>query len=165
MKYSWKGHKDRNRHKDRIKRSGQARLVANCWNQLRCGHKASSTDWFLMVIAQSVNRRESPMRMKHKSVNRKSKSNPRSRNTSSRAHLHVVGMLQFMSDIHQPSLPTPFYSVFVSISVFMALSTVFHFINSPDNSPFSHSVLVVLSLLYWSFQLYISSRKSYSALI
>ena len=27
MKYSWKGHKDRNRHKDRIKRSGQARLV------------------------------------------------------------------------------------------------------------------------------------------
>ena len=27
MKYSWKGHKDRNRHKSRIKRSGQARLV------------------------------------------------------------------------------------------------------------------------------------------
>ena len=27
MKYSWKGHKDRNRHKNRIKRSGQARLV------------------------------------------------------------------------------------------------------------------------------------------
>ena len=26
----------------------------------------------------------------------------------------------------------------------MALSTVFHSINSPDNSPFSHSVLVVL---------------------
>ena len=26
MKYSWKGHKDRNRHKNRIKRSGQARL-------------------------------------------------------------------------------------------------------------------------------------------
>ena len=27
MKYSWKGHNDRNRHKNRIKRSGQARLV------------------------------------------------------------------------------------------------------------------------------------------
>ena len=27
MKYSWKGHKDRHRHKNRIKRSGQARLV------------------------------------------------------------------------------------------------------------------------------------------
>ena len=27
MKYSWKGHKDRSRHKNRIKRSGQARLV------------------------------------------------------------------------------------------------------------------------------------------
>ena len=27
MKYSWKGHQDRNRHKKRIERSGQARLV------------------------------------------------------------------------------------------------------------------------------------------
>ena len=27
MKYSWKGHKDRNKHKNRIKRGGQARLV------------------------------------------------------------------------------------------------------------------------------------------
>ena len=27
MKYNWKGHKDRNRHKNRIKRSGQTRLV------------------------------------------------------------------------------------------------------------------------------------------
>ena len=39
-------------------------------------------------------------------------------------------------DINQPSLPTPFYSVLVCISVFMTLSTVFHFINSPDDSPF-----------------------------
>ena len=29
-----------------------------------------------------------------------------------------------------------FCSVLVSISVFMALSTLFHSINSPDNSPF-----------------------------
>ena len=51
-----------------------------------------------------------------------------------------------MSDINQLSLPTPFYSVLVSISVFVALSTVFHSINSPDNSPFSDSVLPVFFL-------------------
>ena len=67
-----------------------------------------------------------------------------------------LGMLRFTSDINQPSLPTPFYSVLVSISVFMALSTVFHSVTSPANSPFSHSVLPVLFLPYWSFQLYIS---------
>ena len=54
-------------------------------------------------------------------------------------------------DINQPSLPTPFNSVLVSVSVFMALSTVFHSINSPDNSPLSHSVLPVSFLPYWSF--------------
>ena len=46
--------------------------------------------------------------------------------------------------------------VLVSLSVFMALSTVFHLINSPDNSPLSHSVLPVLILPDWSFQLHIS---------
>ena len=66
-------------------------------------------------------------------------------------HLHVVGMLWFMSDINQPSLPTPFYFVFVSIYVFMTLSIIFHFINSPQNSPPSHSVLLVLFLPCWSF--------------
>ena len=59
-------------------------------------------------------------------------------------------------DIIQPSLPTPFYSVLVSVSVFMALLTVPHSVNSPDNFPFSDSVLPVLSLPYWSFQLYVS---------
>ena len=34
-----------------------------------------------------------------------------------------------------------FYSVLVSISVFMVLSAVFHSVNSSDNSPLSHSVL------------------------
>ena len=62
----------------------------------------------------------------------------------------------YVFDINQSSLPTPFYSVLVSISVFMALSTVFYSINSPDISPFSDSVLQVLSLPYWYFQLYIS---------
>ena len=62
----------------------------------------------------------------------------------------------YVLDINQPNLPTLFYSVLVSISVFMALSTVFHSINSPDKSLHSHSVLPVLFLPYWPFQLYIS---------
>ena len=41
-------------------------------------------------------------------------------------------------DINQPCLPTPFYSVLVSVSVFLALSTVFHSIDSPDSSLLSH---------------------------
>ena len=67
-------------------------------------------------------------------------------------------------------LPSPFpvlffflYYVPVSISVFMALSTVFHSINSPDNSSFSDCVLPVLSLPHWSFELYIPLGMSPSA--
>ena len=56
----------------------------------------------------------------------------------------------YIFDINQPNLPTPFFFFFfaalVSISVFMAFSTVFHSINPPDNSLFSHSVLPVLFL-------------------
>ena len=74
-------------------------------------------------------------------------------------------VMVYVTDINQPSLPTPFYSVLVSVSVFMALSTLFHSINSPDNSLLSHSVLLVLILPYWSFQLYISLQKSPSALM
>ena len=62
----------------------------------------------------------------------------------------------YVFDVNQPSLPTPFYSVLVSISVFTAISTVFHSTNPPDNSPLSHSLLPVLLLPYWSFQLCIS---------
>ena len=65
----------------------------------------------------------------------------------------------------KPSLLTPVCSVLVSISVFMALSTGCRSINSPDDSPLSHSVLLILFLPYWSFQLYISVWKSPSALI
>ena len=65
----------------------------------------------------------------------------------------------YVCDINQPSLPTPFYSVLVSISDFMALSTAFHSINSPDNSPFSDSVLLVLSCLIGPFN-YISLYES-----
>ena len=57
-----------------------------------------------------------------------------------------IAVYVFVFDINQPSLPTPFDSVLVSVSVFMALSTVFDSIISPDNSPLSHSVLLVLSL-------------------
>ena len=71
----------------------------------------------------------------------------------------------YVFDINQQCLPTPFYSVLVSVSVFMALSTVFHSINSPDNSPLSHSVLLVLFLPYWSFRLCISLLKSPLALL
>ena len=53
----------------------------------------------------------------------------------------------YVLDINQPSLPTPFYSVLVSVSVFMDLSTVFHSINSPDNSAFSHCFLVLYLLI------------------
>ena len=52
-----------------------------------------------------------------------------------------------VKDINQPSLPTPVYSALVSVSVFLALSTVFHSINSPNNSLLSHSVLLVFSAL------------------
>ena len=80
-----------------------------------------------------------------------------------------------MSDINQPSLPTPFIYLFISlsfslslslslslsvflsvslvlmsVSAFIALSTVFHSIHSPDNSPFSDSVRPVLSLPYFA---------------
>ena len=61
----------------------------------------------------------------------------------------------YVFDINQTSLPTPFYSILVSITLFIALSTLFHSINSPDNPPLSHSVLPVLFLPYWFFQLYI----------
>ena len=65
----------------------------------------------------------------------------------------------YVIDINPPSLPTSFYSVLVSVSVFMALSTVFHSINF-HHSPLSHSVLPVLCLPFWSFQLHISLFES-----
>ena len=71
----------------------------------------------------------------------------------------------YVFDINQPSLPTPFYSVLVSISVFMALSTAFHSINSPDNAPLSYTVLVVLFCFIGPFKLNVFLRKSSSALI
>ena len=50
----------------------------------------------------------------------------------------VVYVLDKPIDLAHP------YSALVSVSVFMTLSTVFRSMNSPDNSPLSHSVLLVL---------------------
>ena len=56
-------------------------------------------------------------------------------------------------DVNQPSLPTPFSSVLVSVSVFMSLSTTFHFIILWQLSTFSLcssgliSALLVLSTI------------------
>ena len=54
----------------------------------------------------------------------------------------------YVLDINQPSLPTPFYSVLVSVSVFMALSIVFHSTLSRQLSAFSlySSGLIPVSL-------------------
>ena len=51
--------------------------------------------------------------------------------------------------IHRPSLPTPIHPVLVSVSVFMALSTVFLSTDSSNNSPVS---LCVLPVLFWPYQ-------------
>ena len=56
---------------------------------------------------------------------------------------HSGDVAVYVFDINQLSLPAPFFSFLVSVSVFMALSTVFYFLNSPDNSSLSHSVLPV----------------------
>ena len=68
-------------------------------------------------------------------------------------------------DINQLSLPTPFYSVLASISVFMALSTAFLSINFPTTLRFLTLFLRSYFLPYWSCQLYVSFWKSLSALI
>ena len=64
----------------------------------------------------------------------------------------------YVFDINQPSLPTPFYSVLVSVSVFVTLSNVFHSINSPDNCPFSRSFL--FGLISALFKLLVLSTVS-----
>ena len=82
-------------------------------------------------------------------------SNQKTRQLSSpRAHLHVVGMLRFVSDINQLSLPTPFtlfLGLFLSYGPFTCIS--FHK-SSRQLSAFSLcspsliSALLVLSTIY-----------------
>ena len=63
--------------------------------------------------------------------------------------------------LNQPSLPTPFYSVLASISVFMTLSIVFHYANSSDNSPLSDcsSGLISALLVLWNIYLFFFFTK------
>ena len=44
---------------------------------------------------------------------------------SPKAHLHSMGILQFMSDINHLSLPTPFYSILASSFVFLSFQLYF----------------------------------------
>ena len=62
---------------------------------------------------------------------------------------HGGDVVVYVLYINQLSLPTPFYSVLVS--VFMAHSTVFQSMNFPDDFRLSHSVLSVLFLPHWPF--------------
>ena len=66
---------------------------------------------------------------------------------------HGGDVAVYVFDISQPSLPTPFYSVLVSVSVCMALSTVFHSINSPDKHAAFSLCASGLVLPYWSSKL------------
>ena len=67
---------------------------------------------------------------------------------------HGGDVVVFVKDINQPSLPTPFYSLLISI--FMTLSTVIHSnINPPNNSAFSLCSSSLI-LTYWAFQQCIS---------
>ena len=82
-----------------------------------------------------------------------------SRRVSPRAHLHVVGMLRFVFDTNRPSLPTPFYSVLVSVSVncisFHKFSLLlFTFTLCPSD---------LFSPPYWSIQLYISYENLFQS--
>ena len=144
MKYSWKGHKDRNGHKNRIKRSGQACLV-----YIKGMNHNIPTTWREPAGIES----SQPQRIK--SGLRSLKELTFLKYVPAGSPSRGANVAIYVFDKNQPSLPTPFYSVLVSVSVFVALSTAFHSMNSPDNSPLSHSVLPVLFLPYCSFQLYI----------
>ena len=66
----------------------------------------------------------------------------------SQNHRKRVKTHHHIFDINQSSLRTPFYSVLVSVSVFMALSTVFHSIKfSRELSAFSLCCFGLVSAL------------------
>ena len=60
---------------------------------------------------------------------------------------HGGDTVVYVFNISQPSLPTPYHTVLVSISVFMALSIVFYSLNSPGNCLLSHCSSGVSSAL------------------
>ena len=59
-------------------------------------------------------------------------------------------VMVYAFDKNKLSLPTPFCSVLVSVSVFMALPTVFHSINSPDNSSCFFTLFLPTTLVAFS---------------
>ena len=67
---------------------------------------------------------------------------------------HGGDVAVYVFDISQPSLPTPFYSVLMSVSVFMALSTVFYAIISPETLRF-------LTLFFRSYLCLIGPSTTY----
>ena len=68
----------------------------------------------------------------------------------------------YVKDMNQPSVLTPFYSVLVPISVFLALSTVFHSINYPENSASSLFSSGFISALLVLLSKYLFRRVSFS---
>ena len=81
------------------------------------------------------------------------------------AHLCVLGMLWIVLWHTPTELAVSFLFCSGVCFCLYALSTVFHSVNYPDNSPFSHSVLPVACLSCRSFQLPSCLWKCPSALI
>ena len=69
-----------------------------------------------------------------------------------------------MSDVNQSSLPTPFFILFLCLFLFLWPFQLYFISYIFPTILFSDPVLLVLSLPYWSFQLYTSLWKSASAL-
>ena len=70
----------------------------------------------------------------------------------------------YVSEINQPSLPTPFFCSCVCFCLYSPFNCI-SFLNSPDNSPLSHSILPVLFCLIGPFNYISPLWKSPSALI
>ena len=68
-------------------------------------------------------------------------------------------------DINQPSLPTFLKILFLCLFLSLWPIQLYFIPWILPTTPFSHSVLPVLILPYWSFQLYISLWKPTSALV
>ena len=77
MEYSWKDHKDRNRHKNRIKRSGQARLVhvidrnhniPTTWRWARGDHLCKAVGLNIIGLYRAVGVSKGPLRGGSKGV-------------------------------------------------------------------------------------------------
>ena len=73
------------------------------------------------------------------------------------------GVKVYVKDINQPSMPAPFYSVLVSVSLLWHFQL--YFIKFFRRLSVFSLCFSVLSLPYWFFQLYVSLRKSPWALI